>query len=121
MYNDFPDENVSHPQGGTQSPIVRRITPLPVRCFRDERFTVADYRALGIVSASAADDGWCPLTQVQISTLIHRNRATVSRALARLTQWGYLLVAHGLYDTRLHRKRQTAYRLADPPEPSDSE
>lgn len=118
MYNDFPGENVSHAQEGTQYPISRRMTPIPVFSSADIRLNATDFRALIAVSGASDGAGWCWQTQRELATTIHRNRDTVSRALARLTRWGYLVAGHGMYDRERRQKRQTVYRLAEPEEPA---
>lgn len=119
MRDDFTRANVPQHAGNTQPDIPkRRMTPVPVTAGADMRLTATTLRLLINISGYSDENGWCWLTQQELGHLVQRHRITVNRLFQALARMGYVAIGHNLYDPRRHRKRQTVYRVTEPPAPS---
>ena len=129
MRDDFTRANVPHGTAdaqysisgassgarGAEYSILRGMTPVPAVAGADPQLNETALRIIINTSGYSDENGWCWLTQAQHAALAGRNRNTIARAQNLLARIGYLLVGHNLYDPRRRRKRQTVYRVTDPP------
>lgn len=106
-----------------------RYAIIPGDAVTDDRLTPATFRVLAAIGRHHSNNGWCFFKQGKMASRLGLSRGAVNKAIANLTEWGYIEKRSTSRDDggnswceyRVRLDRDDRERVSDEPEGMSSE